>query len=337
MEPLKTYQPARSMSGKVRPMLALDAAGASGMTFLQSELEKLDPLLREPLSSFNYPRDIFIETGGGWVETVSAMNVDYGVAGGSGDAAFGGGALNNIRLIQANLGKDIYPLHPYEVAMSVKFIDLEKGSITGRSLEQMYDDGIRMDFDKHMDTNTYLGYERYGTYGLINDPRVTTASVAAGASGKTLWNKKTPDEILADINEQIVAQWTAAEYDNASIANHILIPAAQYAYLISQKVSEAGNISILQFLLDNNIAKQKSVDLVIAESRYCTGAGAGGTDRMIIYRNERKYLSMDLAVPLARVMTAPNVGNASYDSLYVANVGSVKKHYLQTIRYVDGI
>lgn len=336
MNAAKTYQPTRTMGG-AKPMTAMDAAGASGMAFLVSELEKLDPLLREPLTSFNYPRDIFIETGGGWVDTVSAMNVDYGLSGGSGDAAFGGNAVNNIRLIQANLGKDIYKLHPYEVAMSVKFIDLQKGNITGRSLEQMYDDGIRLDFDKHMDLNTYLGFERYGTYGLVNDPRVTTSSVDTGVSGQTDWKHKTPDEILQDINEAIVAQWTAVEYDNASIANHILIPAGQYAYLTSQKVSEAGNVSLLTYLMENNIAKQKEVNLVIAESRYCTGAGSGGTDRMIVYRNERKYMSMDLAVPLNRVMTAPNIMNASYDSMYAANVGEVKKHYLEAIRYVDGI
>lgn len=318
-------------------MSALDAASATGMAFLTSELEKLDSLLREPLNSINYPRDIFIETGAGWVDTVSAMNVDYGISGGSGMAGIGGGAVNNVRLIQANFGKDTYPMHAYEVSMIVKFIDLEKGSITGRSIENTYDEGIRADFDKHMETNTYFGYEEYGTVGLINDKRVITSSVAAGASGQTAWAKKVADEILHDINEAIVDQWAAVEYDNASIANHILIPASQYAYLVSQKVSEAGNVSLFTYLMENNIAKQKGVNLLIAESRYCAGAGAGGTDRMIVYRNERKYMSMDLAVPLSRVMTAPNVGNASYDSLYVANVGCVKKHYLEPIRYVDGI
>lgn len=323
--------------GNARPMTALDAAGASGMSFLVSELEKQDPELRKPLTSFNYPRDIMIEAGAGWVDAVSVMNVDYGISGGSGAAGIGGGAVNNISLIQANLGKDIYPLHAYEAAMSVKFIDLERGTITGRSIEQIYDDGIRLGFDKHMDLNTYLGYKQYGTVGIVNDPRVATSSVVAGISGLTAWVKKVADEILHDINEAIVDQWAAVEYDNASIANHILIPASQYAYLVSQKVSEAGNVSLLTYLMENNIAKQKGVDLIIAESRYCAGAGSGGTDRMIVYRNERKYMSMDLAVPLSRVMTAPNVANASYDSLYVANVGSVKKHYLEPIRYVDGI
>ena len=68
-----------------QPMLTMDAAGiASGGAFLISELEKRDTLIREPLTSMTYPRDIPIEVGGGWVDYVSAMGVAYGITGGSG-------------------------------------------------------------------------------------------------------------------------------------------------------------------------------------------------------------------------------------------------------------
>lgn len=33
---------------------------------------------------------------------------------------------------------------------------------------------------------------------------------------------------------------------------------------------------------------------------------------------------MDVPVPMSRVMTQPNIDTASYDSLYMANVGQVK-------------
>ena len=66
----------------------MDAAGiASGGAFLTSELEKRDPLIRKPLTSVTYARDIPIQTGGGWVDYVTAMNVAYGITGGSGSGA----------------------------------------------------------------------------------------------------------------------------------------------------------------------------------------------------------------------------------------------------------
>lgn len=74
-------------SGQVKAF-AMDAAGiASGQAFLTSELEKRDMLVRTPLTSFTYSRDIPVRVGGGWAETVSAMQVGYGVTGGSGEAS----------------------------------------------------------------------------------------------------------------------------------------------------------------------------------------------------------------------------------------------------------
>jgi len=314
----------------------MDAAAISGgLTFLVSELEKMDPNLREPLTSTTYPRDIEIESGGGWVDSTSVMNVDYAVSGGNSDSV--GGVQNAIKRIQANVGKDIYKVLPYEVAMSIKFQDLQRGNITNRSLEQIYDNGIRLDFDKYMDMNVYLGNTIYGFFGLINDTTVTAGSVATGVSTKTTWKDKTPDEILYDVNKLITDAWAAAQYDQTAVPNHILIDPANYAYIASTKVSSAGNVTILEFLLANNIAKQKSVDLFIGESRFCIGAGTGTTQRMVAYVNEKRFVSMDVPVPLSRVMTQPNVNNASYDSLYMANVGQVKKHYLEAFRYADGI
>ena len=40
---------------------------------------------------------------------------------------------------------------------------------------------------------------------------------------------------------------------------------------------------------------------------------------------------------MTRVMTQPNIGTASYDSLYMANVGQVKIHYFEPFIYRDGI
>ena len=316
--------------------MTLDASAVSGgMAFLTSELEKIDPSLREPLTSTTYPRDIEIESGGGWIESTSVMNVDYAVSGGQADGV--GGVQNAVRTIQANLGKDIYKVMPYEIAMKVKFMDVQRGNVTGRSLENIYDTGVRLDFDKYMDLNVYQGQSLYGTVGLLNDSRITAGAVAAGVSTSTLWKNKTPDEILYDVNKIIVDAWAASQYDQSAVPNHILIDPANYAYIASTKVSTAADKTILKFLLENNIAQEKGVNLFIGESRFCIGAGAGSTNRMVAYVNAKRFVSMDVPQPLSRVMTAPNVGDASYDSLFAANVGQVKKHYLEPFRYADGI
>ena len=327
--------PPRGTSGNI----TMDASAiSSGLAFLESELEKLDPTLREPLTNTTYPRDIEIESGGGWVEATSAFNVDYGVTGGEADGV--GGIQNNIRRIQADISKDLYKVLPYEVSMSIKIQDQLRGAVTGRSIEQMYDDGIRLDYDKYMDINTYLGQQAYGTTGLLNSPDITPASVATGAAGGTTWKTKTPEEILADIDDAILAAWQAAQYDNSAIPNHILIDPANFAY-INRTVFAANGatapVSLLNYLLENNIAKAKGVDFFIGECRFCEGAGVGSTNRMVMYVNHRRFVGMDVPVPLGRVMTQPNISTASYDTLYMANVGQVKIHYTEPFIYRDGI
>ncbi len=319
-----------------RSLKAQDAATAGGLAFLVGELEKRDPKLREPLTSVTYPRDIYINTGGGWVETTSNYDVSYANTGGE-DGGIIADQSNDIPIMQADIGKDIYKVFNWANIMKVPFLDQAKLQTIGRSLDQMLDKGIRLNHDKTMDRNVYTGFPKYGTYGLVNNPKVTAASAPKGASGKATWADKTPDELLIDVNEIMNATWEASEFDLSGMAQHILIPPRQYAKLVATKVSEAGNISVLQFLLENNIGKNQGIDLSINPCRWCIGAGTGGTDRMAGYVNDEDRLQVDETVPLQRGMSGPDITNLAYLTAYVGQMGQVKFLYYEPAQYMDGI
>ncbi|GAB6170556.1 DUF2184 domain-containing protein [Paradesulfitobacterium aromaticivorans] len=334
--PIKDIKTIDSMvaSGGSFAMMTMDAATAGGMAFLVGELEKRDPKVREPLASVTWARDIVAKTGGGWVEFTSTMNVSYATAG-SNESGIIGGESTAIPVMQADIGKDIYKVFTWGNILKIPFVDQAKLQNIGRSLDDILDKGIRLNYNKTIDKNVYTGLA--GNTGIVNDPGVTAASVANGAAGTPAWSTKTPDEILNDINQAMVAGWAASEYDLTGMPNHILIPPSQYAYLVATKISSAGNISILQFLLENNIGKNQGVDLAIMPSRWCIGAGAGGTDRMVAYANDEDKVYFDLTVPLSRVMTQPVVTEMSYLTAYAAQMGVVKFLYFQPVRYYDGI
>lgn len=314
-----------------------DSAIASGNAFLVSELEKRDPKIREPLTSVTYSRDVPLKVGGGWVEYVSAMNIDFGLTGGAGDGAVSAPGANGSPVVQMNLEKDTFGAHVFSTILRVPFVDMQRMQVTGKSLDALLTDGVRLAYDKHMDQNCYVGLTRYGTQGLINNSNVTAASVATGTGGSTNWSSKTPDEILKDVNDAITAVWSAAQYDLSAIPNHILIPHEQFNYIVSQKVSQAADKSILEYLLDNNIAKRNGQQLVIAGCPFCKGAGTSSADRMVVYVHHERFLAMEELVPLSRTMTQPNVEALAYDSVYMANVSQLELFYTQTIRYFDGI
>ncbi|WP_243275193.1 major capsid family protein [Flavonifractor plautii] len=135
----------------------MDADGiASGGAFLVSELEKRDPLIRKPLTSFTYPRDIVIQTGGGWVDYVSAMSVAYGITGGAVNSPVTAGGANGIPVVQASVDKGVYKAHVFAAALRVMFQDMQRANYIGRSLDNLLQDGVRMAYDKHMDGNCAL-------------------------------------------------------------------------------------------------------------------------------------------------------------------------------------
>lgn len=318
----------------------MDAGGiATGGAFLVSELEKRDPMIRKPLTSFTYPRDIVIETGGGWVDYVSAMAVSYGITGGAVGSPVTAGGANGIPTVQASVDKGVYKAHVFAAALRVMFQDMQRANYIGRSLDNLLQDGVRMAYDKHWDANVYVGLEDYGTTGLVNNPDATETTVAGNGatSSSTKWADKTAEQILLDINSALTAAWAANEYDESAIPNHILIPYEQYNYILTTKVTDLATETIYDFVMKNNVAAKNGGDLFIGATRWCKGAGTSSSDRMVVYRNDPRFVKADELVPLARIMSQPNVANVCYDTAYMANISEVQIFYPTSITYWDGI
>lgn len=326
-------------TGPVAGTPVMDAEGIqTGGAFLVSELEKRDPMIRKPLTSFTYPRDIVIQSGGGWVDYVSAMTVAYGLTGGAGASPVTAGASNGIPVVQASVDKGVFKAHTFGVALRVMWQDMQRANYIGRSIDNLLQDGVRMAYDKHMDQNTYTGITEYGTTGLVNNPDATeTTAAATGSSSGTQWSTKTPDQILNDVNTALLTVWAANGYDLSAIPNHILLPYEQYNYIMTTKVTDLATETIYDFLMKNNVAAKNGGDLFIGATVWCKGAGTGSTDRMVVYVNNERFVKEDELVPLARIMSQPNVANLCYDTAYMANISEVQLFYPTSILYVDKI
>lgn len=315
----------------------LDAGGIStGMAFLEGELEKRDPKIREPLTSVTWPRDIVAESGGGWVDFTSTMNVDYATSGGN-DNSLVGGATDVISLVQANINKDVYKVFTWAQGMKIPFVDSQKFQTIGRSIDSILDRGVRLNYNKSVDQLVYRGFTSVGFTGLVNDANIVRSTAPNGAAGSPLWQNKTVDEILWDVNKTLTEAWAASEYDESAIPNHLLLPPDKYAYIVSTRIGTSGDENILDYLLRNNLATNRGGNLYIAPCRWCSGAGTGQTDRMVAYVNDRDKVYFDLPVPLTRAMTQPVALQFAYITIYAAQMGQVKWLYYQPARYMDGI
>lgn len=318
------------------PMLTYDAAYMrDGLSFLNRELEKVDTKIREPLASTWWPRDMPLRTGGGWLDNVAVINVNYATTGADEDS-FIGEQNNNIPSMQADFDKEKWVLFQWAHYLDVPYLQQEKLIQIGRNIEEFLNKGIRLFYDKSLDKNVYKGLTRYNKTGLLNSPGIYRYAVDKNAADtSSLWKDKTPDEILADVNMIIAYTWAAVEHVTAYMANHLLIPVEQYSSLVSRKIGVTGDKSILTFLYENNIGLKQGRALVIDPLPMCKGAGSGGTDRMVAYCNNIDCVRIDQTVPLRRLPT-DNV-NLMFRTPYVSQFSEVQFLEPSSVAYGDGI
>ena len=309
-----------------------------GLAFLEKELEKVDAKLLEPLDATLWPRDMPVKTGGGFVENVAAIDVNYSsTAGLEGEGGLIFNESNDIPVMQADFGKSIWKVFNWAQAWSLSYIDKEKFKKTARNAEEILNKGIHKYFDHFCDANVYKGFSSVGSTGLINNANVTrvTADPHTDLGSDTAWADKTADEILADINKALTAVWAANEMAENALPNHILIPVEQFGALVSRKVGTTGDKSILTYIEENNITTKQGKQLIISPCKYCYHAGTGSTDRMVVYINNQDMIEFEMTAPLQRLQT--EVANLAFKTHYVAQVSEVKFKYPTTVYYMDGI
>ena len=302
--------------------------------FLLHELEKIDEKILEPLTGTDWPRDMPVITGGGLIDSVSAIDVTYASTGQEDDNLILGQA-NNIPVIQADMSKQVARTFNFAEYMVFSQMESDKLKSVGRDPETFLNKGIRLHCDKIIDRNVYKGFGKVKSTGLCNSAQITRTSVWPGAGGGTQWYSKTADEILDDINDALTAVWQDNDCASDALPNHILIPPEQFGMLVTRKVSDDSERSILTYVLENNIAAQQGKPLIISACKWCASIGSNYSDRMVVYMNQVDRICFNLTQPLRRMET--EIADLSYKIPYIAQFSEVRFLYPSTVRYVDGI
>lgn len=317
----------------------VDSTGA----FLIGELERLDQKLHDPLVAVTWSRDIQLRSDVTIADEVSSFtNSTFAAVGGTraGGKAWAGKDANSIAGMQLDIGKTALPLTLWAMELSWTLPELESASKLGRPVDAQKFNGMTLKHQMDIDEQVYVGDTDLGYKGLLNSAAVVNvAAVANGAGGSPKWINKTPDEILADVNELLTSVWAASGW--ALMPSELRLPPTQYGYLATQKVSQAGDRSILTYILENNITTKSGGTLNIQPLKWCIGAGAGGTlgvldtvDRMVAYTNDEDRVRFPM-VPLQRT---PLEYRSIYQiTTYFGRLGVVEFVYPETVGYRDGL
>ena len=317
----------------------LDSTGA----FLVGELERLDQKLHEPLVAVTWGRDIDLREDVSIAdESSSFTNSTFAAAGGinSNGKNFIGKNTNMIPGIGVDIGKTVSPLYLWGAEISYTIPELLSAQQLGRPIDEQKFAGMQLKWQMDIDEMVYIGDSGLSKYGLLNSTSVTSAFVDdSGTGSATEWTTKTADKILADVNAILESCWAQSGY--AVCPTKLLLPPAQFAYITSQTVSTAGNISILKFIQDNCIALSlNGKKLDIQPCKWLTGRGAvagspaAATDRMVAYSQDPIRVRYPL-VPLQR--TPLEYRSIYHLTTYFGRLGVVEFVYPETILYADGL
>lgn len=322
-----------------------DSTGA----FLVGELERLDQTLNMPLVDYTWSRDIDLredvsiaDENTSFTQSTFAAMGNLGAGNGIRTGkAWIGKSTDQIAGISLDIGKTAKPLRLWGMELKYSIPELESAARLGRPVDDQKYEGLKLKHQMDIDEQVYVGDATTGDTGLVNSSEVTNVSnLPNGAASSPLWTSKTPNEILADVNNVIQSAWSASGW--AVMPNRLLLPPAQYGYISTQLISSAGSQSILKYLIENNVlAATGKGKLEILPAKWLIGAGTGGTlgttgtvDRMVIYSKSKKYVRY----PLTGLQRTPVQYQSLYHlTTYYCRLGVMEFVYPETLAYRDGL
>ena len=270
---------------------------------------------------------------------VGATSYAYIARDKQGTAAFvGNGIDNDIPMVGQSAGAVAVPLAYSAVGAEVTNEDARQYQFGfNGNLSQDLGEAMRKACDNLVETTVIFGYKPLGMLPWINYPGITAMNVNPGASGQTEWSTKTGEEIVADINNALTAVWKNSR--TLFKPTELWIPLDQYGIMSMMPMVIGGTglaVTVLEYVSKNNVMTRiTGKELTFHPSRYLSGAGAGGTNRMVIMDRKREnqalpfpmpyLLSQPIPVPLAAQWYAEQ----KFGSFHVRQQGSMI--------YVDGI
>lgn len=211
----------------------------------------------------------------------------------------------------------------------------------GGSLDSRRAVAARKVYMKKMYDITLTGGGSFAS-GLLNSTAVTAVTAPADGTGSvTFWvnsagvGTKTPAQIVRDIN--LALQGIYLDTFQIEMADTIRLPIEAYIYIAGTPYSATTTETILSFIQRTNVYTMTTGQaLTITAHRELSTAGAGGTGRMLAYKNDQETARLHLPMP-HRFLPVYQDGWGSWVVPGIFRSGGVEIGNTAAFRYIDGI
>lgn len=192
------------------------------------------------------------------------------------------------------------------------------------------DDAItcRRVYEEFIDDLVKIGDTSKGITGVYNDATVGAGFVSGGTAPARLASAKTPAVVLADLNEGLTSVLTQSL--RVEKADTVLMDISLYRDLATTMFSVDAGRSILQAFIDGNPG------LTVMPVGGLATAGAGGTRRIVFYRNGADVLKTHIPVPL-KFLEVMRTGPMMYEVPGYFRTAGLEIRLPGAMRYRDGL
>lgn len=272
-----------------------------------------------------YPQLIPVDTSGNpFAKTVTYFSSDK-----FGEAKFLNGNSDDIPIAGTERSKFETAINDAGVGYAFGYVEVNQAMMLGVNLQADDAAAARRASEELIDRVALVGDAAIGFNGLINNPSVNAANAVHGN-----WPAATEDDILADINDAILAIANDTAY--TSVADTLLLPHARLNLLATTRLGDTTE-TILSFLRRNNtFTATTGRELLIRGVRGLETAGAGGTQRMVAYRRDPGVLKLHIPMP-HRFLPVHQDGPLRWVVPGLMRLGGLDIRRPLEVKYRDGI
>lgn len=200
---------------------------------------------------------------------------------------------------------------------------------TGKGLDQRRAITARRAHDEQMNKMSLVSDPVNGTFGLLDFPGITEVSLQADGTGSSkTWASKTADQIVRDINDMVnaVMEPTSAR----EVPDTLLLPIAMYNDIATRRIGEAGEKTLMKYILENS-PYIKKIDWLSELKNF----GVGGANRALVGIFDEEHITLEVPQPFEQ-FEADKVGMEYTIPCHSECAGTII-YYPLAFAYADGI
>ena len=211
-------------------------------------------------------------------------------------------------------------------AYQFNIIQLGRAQMLGIPLSPESAKAARKSIENSLDKLAWYGNSAKGIEGFLTNPAIDVTTADVGAGGTTFWKDKTTDERIADVKSN--ADKIRSLTNGVESADTLLLPIDQYGILTNPR--ESTDTSGMNWIL-GNLPDIKTIEWV----PQLKGAGAGGTNRMVLYKKDEDVL--DFAIPFDIFAEPAQLRGMAWKTILRAATAGVRVKRPKSVLFVDGI